>query len=63
VALPAPAGDGPFARAARELDAIDALGARVRERARSPKREIPRGEALTQAIQDAVAAGAPEETP
>jgi hypothetical protein len=63
IALPAPAGDGPFARAARELDAIDALGTRVRERAQRRRREIPRGEALTQAIQDAVAAGAPEEAP
>jgi tetratricopeptide (TPR) repeat protein len=56
-----PAGDAPFARAARELDAIDALAGRVRERAGKRALEIPTGEALTEAIEAAAAASAQED--
>jgi hypothetical protein len=61
VELPAPEGDSPFARGARELAAIDALALRVRERAQARAREIPTGEALTEAIQAAVEAGAEDD--
>jgi hypothetical protein len=54
--LDPPEGEGPFARGARELAAIDTLAERVRERAQPARREIPSGEALTRAIQDAAAA-------
>jgi hypothetical protein len=54
-------GDAAFARGARELAAIDALGERVREQRERRAREIPSGEAISQAIEDAMQADSGEE--
>jgi hypothetical protein len=59
VKLAAPTGEGPFARGAREFEAIDALARRVRAREREP--EVAGGEALVEAIEAAAAASDQEE--